>query len=228
MKTVGADWLDRAKRLPVGQKRRAYHDCKAGATKSNFEYGNEPEFLWAKCHRCGFSKRHDKTHVQYSPPVRRQVSTPTDLTPLIELVAKYPYQLRKVLEQQGLLPYLSQLKGSHEFGRLYLPDDSASYCGLDFSGDAYAFWHSPHGHNLAYTHGTHDLFVYGTAADYMHHLSEADGEGVMFLPNLNSETMQASVALLLAGHYDYIWLCNHPSAKRLKKELSIAGTVRVI
>ncbi|WP_411020348.1 hypothetical protein, partial [Salmonella sp. ZJHZ21_0177] len=77
-------------------------------------------------------------------------------------------------EREGLMPHISQLTASETYGRIYLPDDTASFCGLDFTGKQFIPWRSPHKHSLAVKvqpkrqgDEHHYMWVYSEAADYV-------------------------------------------------------------
>lgn len=217
------DFLDKAKSIPIGQERRAVHKrCSKGSAKPSLIIRNEPGCYSAKCYRCNGVGYVPKTHTAYTPAVRKQINPPTDVAPLVSLIAKHPHTLQAVLEREQLLPHLSLLTGSEQFGRVYFPDDSGSFCGLDFTGTAYAWWHSPYGHTLAYMRRDSDvLYIYNEAHEYLEGV-RMEQCSCLFLPAVSNDTLAAVTALVLAGQYKTI-LCWHPSHSRIRKELSVTG-----
>lgn len=232
IKSVGNDeWKERAAKLPSGSKRRAFHSCQTSFNKTSFEYGRNGTEVWCKCYRCGYSRREDLSHVVYRPTEFKQVKVPTDLTPVTESIAKHAQQMLGVLQAYNLLPYLSQLQASESYGRLYLPDDTGSYCGLDFTGKQFIPWRSPHKHNMAMKVSprgeaeTHRLWIYGDADAYLQQVR--DGGHCAFVPVADDATVQALLSVALACEYNAVVISHHPNAARLRKELSILGKVHL-
>lgn len=225
------DWPELAKRLPIGQKRRTFHSCQRNFNKTALEYGRGPDYVWAKCHRCGYSQKRDLTHAVYVPPAEVQVKVPTDVVPITEVIAKQPRLLLPVLERENLMPHLSLLTASPTYGRLYLPDDTGSYCGLDYTGRQFIPWRSPHKHSLAMkVYGPYDdnhtLSIYAEAADYL--TAVRGGGNCAFVPNVDDSTVQALVSVALAYGYQRVNIYHHPSAQRLRRELRIVGHVLIV
>ncbi|WXX18590.1 hypothetical protein ROV85_40 [Pantoea phage ROV85] len=233
MKSVSNDeWPELAKRLPVGQKRRTFHSCSRSFNKTNFEYGRAPDYIWCKCHRCGYSQKRDLTHAVYVPPAEIQVKVPTDIVPITEVIAKQPRLLLPVLERQNLMPHLSLLTASPSYGRLYLPDDTGSYCGLDYTGRQFIPWRSPHKHSLAMKVSprgdaeTNCLWIYGEVDEYLQQVR--DGGNCAFVPNVDDATLQALVSVTLAYGYNIVVISHHPSAQRIRRELRVVGRVQIV
>ncbi len=218
--TVSDDWLDYAKLLPTGQSRRANHDCRHGG-KLSLVYGNNSKGWWVRCYRCGFKDFRSKEHVVYAPPISAQVKTPTDLVPITQLITERPYLMRKALEQHGLLPHLTVLTASPAYGRIYLPDTSESYCGLDYTGTAYAWWHSPTGSTLALWDNPGPLQIFAEAGPYLEAVRA--GECAMFVPVVSEKSLVSAAALVLKHQFPHVIIRNHPSAARIRKELAVAG-----
>nr|UVX49273.1 MAG: hypothetical protein [Bacteriophage sp.] len=232
IKSVSNDeWPELAKRLPIGQKRRAFHACSRSFNKTNFEYGRDSEGVWCKCHRCGYSRHQPLNHAPFQLQEQVQVRVPDDVRPITEIITKHPRLLLPVLEREHLLPHLSVLSASEKYGRIYLPDDTASFCGLDFTGKQFIPWRSPHGHSLAMkVYGPYDdnhtLSVYGEAADYLE--AVRGGGNCAFVPNVDTATIQALVSVGLAYSYQRVNIYHHPSAQRLRREMRIIGNVLII
>lgn len=231
-RTVSNDeWPEMAASLPIGQKRRAFHACSRSFSKTNFEYGRTSEGVWCHCHRCGHADFQPLNHAPYIPPATEQVRVPTDIVPITEVIAKQPGLLLPVLEREHLLPHLSVLTASPTYGRIYLPDDTGSYCGLDYTGRQFIQWRSPHKHNLAMKvwgayDDSHCLWVYGEVADYLQQVR--DGGNCAFMPNVDDGTLQALVSVALAYGYNRVVICRHPSAVRIRKEMRVLGPVQII
>ncbi|MGG4739354.1 hypothetical protein ACLPAF_02515 [Proteus mirabilis] len=225
------EWPELAKRLPIGQKRRTFHSCSHSFSKTNFEYGRDGDGIWCKCHRCGYSKKYPLNHAPYVEPVKEQVKVPTDVVPLTEVIAKQPRLLLPALERNGLMPHISILKASPTYGRIYLPDDTGSFCGLDFTGRQFIPWRSPHKHSLAMkvwgaSDDGHCLWVYGEAGDYLQQVR--DGGNCAFVPNVDDPTLQALVSVALAYGYNRTVIHHHPSAQRIRREMRVLGPVQII
>lgn len=230
------DWPELARRLPIGQKRRAFHSCSRSFSKTNFEYGRTSEGVWCHCHRCGHSDFKPTNHAPYVPPAKEQVKVPTDVVPLTEVIAKQPGLLLPCLEKYGLLPHLSVLTASPTYGRIYLPDDSASFCGLDYTGRQFIPWRSPHNHSMAVTivpprpdlvvEQGNDIWVYGDAADYLEHVRQG-GSSAAFVADTNDTTVRALVSVVLAYRFEVISL-DHPKSDALRRELRVCGKVRTL
>lgn len=235
-KSVGNDeWPELARRLPIGQKRRTFHACSRSFNKTNFEYGRNSEGVWCKCHRCGHSDFKPLNHAPYVPPAKEQVKIPTDVVPLIEVIAKQPGLLLPALEKNELLPHLSVLSASPTYGRIYLPDNSASYCGLDYTGRQFIPWRSPHNHLMAVTVSNHDddefkgIWIYDSASAYLDHVRRGDrvDGNAAFVANADDATVRALVSVVLANRYEVISL-QHRQSDRLRRELRVCGRVRTI
>lgn len=228
-RTISNDeWKELATRLPIGQKRRGFHECQTSFNKTSFEYGRDGDAVWCKCYRCGYARRHDLTHVVYRPADTAQVKVPSDLVPITEVIAKHPRRMLPALEREQLLPYLRDLKASEVYGRIYLPDDSGSYCGLDFTGNQFIPWRSPLRHSMAVKHRDSDeLYIVAEAAEYMDAFRNFEvGTAVVF--SVDAATIAALVTHVVAGRYTRVIIQHHPSAERLRKELRTFCEVRII
>jgi hypothetical protein len=131
------------------------------------------------------------------------------------------------LEREQLLPYLSKLRASEVYGRIYLPDDSGSYCGLDFTGNQFIPWRSPLKHSMATKHNhSHVLEISATAAEYMEDLACGASAAVVF--GADAPTISALITHVVARQYTEVRINHHPSAERLRKELRTFCEVRII
>lgn len=226
------EWPDMAKRLPIGGKRRGFHQCQTKFNKTSFEYGRDKDGVWCKCYRCGYARHLDLEHAPYQVAEVVQAKVPDDVRPLVELIAKRPALLMPVLEREGLMPHISQLTASETYGRIYLPDDTASFCGLDFTGKQFIPWRSPHKHSLAVKvqpkrqgDEHHYMWVYSEAADYVEHIR--GGGSAAFVANVDDATIEALVSVVLAFGYTDVAI-RHPSAARLRRELSVCGRAYIV
>lgn len=201
-------WHEMAARLPIGQKRRGFHSCSQSFSKTNFEYGRSAEGVWCKCYRCGYSVSKPLSHARYTPPAAVQAAVPTDVIGLVGYIAKQPSAVLPVLKQEGLLPYLSRLRISPSYGRLYLPDESDSWCGLDFTGRQPVRWRSPYSHALAFHAGVpgNDLCIVREPTAYLDSFAGPAQTGAMCLLNDSASTIAAAVALASAMQYTRMWL----------------------
>lgn len=92
-----SEWLDLAKRVPVGQKRRVDHGC--GMTRS-MDVWNNPESYSAYCHRCQKSGRVRKElvgKIHTSEVIHRKYCNSKDLYTLQELAHKHPDWYRRMV-----------------------------------------------------------------------------------------------------------------------------------
>src|SRR5699024_8603718 len=74
------DWLDEAKRLPVGAVTRVQHK-RDGSRRPNLVIGHEPDKYWAYCHACKEGGVHTKEHVRWgerAPAESRRRDIPDD------------------------------------------------------------------------------------------------------------------------------------------------------
>ncbi|CBY88548.1 hypothetical protein [Pantoea phage LIMEzero] len=222
------EWKELATRLPIGQKRRGFHECQTSFNKTGFEYGRDSDAVWCKCYRCGYARRHDLNHVVYRPADTQQIKVPSDLVPITEVIAKHPRRMLPALEAEQLLPYLGDLMASETYGRIYMPDDSGSYCGLDFTGNQFIPWRSPLRHSMAIKHRDSDeLYIVAEACEYMDAFRNFEA-GTAFVFAVDASTVSALITHVVAGRYKRVIIQHHPSAQRLAKELRTFCEVKII
>lgn len=135
-----ADWLHKAKRLPVGMRVRVRHGLES---RDNLIVANEANRYWAYCQRCKAGAVHTKEHVRlqgaYAPPVPREVTVPTDLVRVIG--SEYEVPVGAFLASKGMMyPYLPEVLYSPSAKRVLVRDASGYYHGRDITGHSSAKW----------------------------------------------------------------------------------------
>lgn len=119
------EWLSEAKKLPIGGRRRVFHNEEPTAA---MVVGNDPDKWWAYCHRCHEGGAVDKDLVvlgvpEVQPPI---MPWPADAMPAASsrlYRSAYGLLLRKGIDIQTMLPELP-LYISERTQRLALPTAS--------------------------------------------------------------------------------------------------------
>lgn len=127
-----------AKSIPIGTVRKFRHTC---GSRESMAVGNEPTHWWAYCHRCRRSGKRDKQHVfdvVPKPPLPRYA--PKDLREL-RPEDVLDFGARRKQYDRWLVKYMTQLRYSPSFKRVYLPNSSNEGLGYDVTGKADAAWY---------------------------------------------------------------------------------------
>lgn len=93
-----SEWLDQAKKVPVGQKRRVYHG--AEPTKAMDVWNNEDSWS-CYCHRCHMGGKVYKQYLQRvdeSAPVFRKYLDKRGLITLDKLMQTEPYKYKRLIK----------------------------------------------------------------------------------------------------------------------------------
>lgn len=135
-------WLTTAKGLPCGQSEKIIH-VGCGQRPSLF-VKNDEDSWWCYCHRC-----RQKGHVAKSNPrVKQKLATktgwyPKEIIPLVDAIVSEPYNFREVFERNRITKYVTHLSYAKDTQRIYFPDESDSFLGLDATGQANARFYAP-------------------------------------------------------------------------------------
>ena len=114
MKLHHSEWLDQAKAVPVGQKRRVYHGAERTAAMDVY---NNPDSWTCYCHRChgtGYMRKQFIEKVQEDVPVLRRYLDRRQLVSLTELHEKHLERFKRLvvlLHTKGVsLPVIDALE----------------------------------------------------------------------------------------------------------------------
>lgn len=166
-------WLDAAKGLLRGADDKIVH--KGCGDRPSLYIKNDEDRWWAYCHRC-----RDKGFVMRSNQrIKQKVAEKTGwypemLVPFIDAVNEDAYKFRVMFQRLGYLTkYASLLKFSPDTQRVYLPDASDSYLGIDATGQANARFYSPTKRNMAtFDVGTtKPLIISASVEEYLEYVS---------------------------------------------------------
>lgn len=135
-------WLATAKGLPHGGSEKIIH-VGCGSRPSLF-VKNDDDAWWCYCHRCRKGGNVDKSN----PRVKQKLAPktgwyPKEIIPLVDAVVSEPYNFREVFERNRITQYVTSLTYAKDTMRIYFPDDSASFLGLDVTGKANARFYAP-------------------------------------------------------------------------------------
>ena len=200
-------WLVQAQGLLPGADDKIMH--KGCGDRPSLFIKNDDDKYWAYCHRCRGTGFKDKQ----VPRIKQKVSAktgwmPEKLEPLILAIVEQPYNFRDLLERFGLAHYVTLLRFSPDTKRVYFPDESESYLGLDATFKANARFYSPVKRNLCYyfKSGPGVLVVTGRLADYL----DAVYRGCDAILVMNVAAEKAALAALIerADQYSAVNLRN--------------------
>lgn len=199
-------WLAKAKALPVGSTDKIKH-AGCGDRPSLF-IKNDDDTWWCYCHRCRTPGQVEKSNPRVKQKLAEKTGwLPDKIIPLMEAVVSEPYNFRDIFERFNIAPYVSDLHFSPDTKRIYFPDDSHSYLGLDATGLANARFYSPHKRALAYhrLNSPGPVLVTGELAAYL--AAVRDGVGAALVMNYAGEKAalaalsQIPAAQLIIGKY---------------------------
>lgn len=134
-----SEWLDRAKRLPVGMRMRVQH---RNERRHNLTIGNERDRWWAYCQACKDGGRIEKEHVLLGPALADMPEPsrdpPTDRVRVVG--SDYEAAVGRFLASKGMMfPYLPELWVSPSERRVML-FDGAHWHGRDITERSHAKW----------------------------------------------------------------------------------------
>lgn len=187
-------WLHAAKAVPVGGSDKIQH--KGCGDRPSLFVRNDEDKYWCYCHRCRDTGHVSKTN----PRVRVKVPSktgwyPKQIVPLVEELVKDPYKFRDSLSYNHLHPYTSLLTYGVDTGRIYFPDESGSYLGLDVTGKANARWYSPTGSYLLASLKGGNLLVNKSLVDYLERVKS--GASAVYL---HKDSASDKAKSLILGH----------------------------
>lgn len=207
-------WLAQAQGLLPGADDKIIH--KGCGDRPSMFIKNDSDKYWAYCHRCRGTGFKDKQ----VPRIKQKVSAktgwmPEEMTPLILAIVEQPYNFRDLLERFGLAPFVTLLKFSPDTKRVYFPDESQSYLGLDATFKANARFYSPVKRNLAYwlKAGSGPLLITGSLAGYL--ASIYRGIDAVLVMNPAAEKAALAALIPVIDRYSRVnLLCVRPEFKR--------------
>ena len=198
-------WLAQAQALLPGADDKIIH--KGCGDRPSLFIKNDADRYWCFCHRC----RSDGFKSKEVPRIKQKLATktgwkPDTMQPIVQAVVEQPYNFRELFQRFELAPFVSLLKFSPETKRVYFPDESASYLGLDATFLANARFYSPVRRNLA-VHiqgGSRYLYVTSSLATYL----EAVHTGASAILSMNKEADKMAVSLVAtyAEQYERVFL----------------------
>lgn len=198
-------WLNKAMSLMPGASDKIVH-VGCGDRPSMF-IKNDDDRYWVYCHRC----RGDGFHLKHNPRIKQKLSSktgwiPDKLIPIVQAVIDEPYNFRELFARFEIAPFVSFLQYSKDTKRVYFPDESASYLGLDATFLANARFYSPVRRNLA-VHiqgGSRYLYVTSNLATYL----EAVHTGASAILSMNKEADKMAVSLVAtyADQYERVFM----------------------
>ena len=190
-------WLAQAQALLPGADDKIMH--KGCGDRPSLFIKNDDDRYWAWCHRC----RRPGLKLKQVPRIKQKLATktcwmPETMQPIVQAIVEQPYNFRDLFKRFDLAAYITLLKFSPETKRVYFPDDSGSYLGLDATFLANARFYSPVQRNLAIriqrSAGT--LLITGSLAGYLAQV--ASGGDAILVMN------RAAEKAALAGLVNYM------------------------
>ncbi|CCI88854.2 DNA primase [Yersinia phage phi80-18] len=187
-------WLPQAKGLLHGDDTKIIH--KGCGTRASLFIKNDADRWWCFCHRCrgqGYELK-----VQQRIKMKLDSKTgwmPEKLIPITEAIISEPYNFRELFSRYELAQYVTLLQYSTDTKRVYLPDESGSYLGLDCTMQANARFYSPFKRNLAVFHSDtgSDLYITGSVTDYLASV-HTDKSAILIMNRLAEKAALAVVA----------------------------------
>lgn len=186
-------WLSAAKMLPIGSTDKIIH--KGCGDRPSLFIKNDEDTWWCYCHRCRQPGQVEKSNPRVKQKLAEKTGwMPDKIIPLMEAVVSEPYNFRDIFERFNIAPFVGSLRFSPDTKRIYFPDQSDSFLGLDATGKANARFYSPHKRALATNRVTTSrvVFVTGELAAYLAEVR--NGVGAILVMNRAGE--QAALAAL--------------------------------
>ena len=198
-------WLPQAQALLPGACDKIVH--KGCGDRPSLFIKNDDDRYWCFCHRC----RRDGVKSKEVPRIKQRLATatgwmPQTMQPIVQAVIEQPYNFRELFERFELAQYVSLLKFSPETKRVYFPDDSDSYLGLDATFLANARFYSPVRRNLAVRLQDTAGYLYVTGS--LSHYLEAVSVGASAILTMNKEADKHAVSIVstYATAYDKVYM----------------------
>lgn len=186
-------WLPQAMGLLPNADDKIIH--KGCGDRPSLFIKNDPDKYWCWCHRCHSGGWYDKE----VPRIKQKMSIktgwmPEEMIPVIQAVVEQPYNFRDLFDRFNLAPYVTLLQFSPDTKRIYFPDESKSYLGLDATFKANARFYSPLGRNLCVSSKGNDgrLLVTSNLVGYL----ESVRTGTSSILVMNSGGERSALALL--------------------------------
>ncbi|QYW05804.1 putative DNA primase [Vibrio phage vB_VpaP_G1] len=159
-------WLPYAQLLAAGESDKVPH-VGCGDRPSLFVI-NDADSYWAYCHRCRCSGRVDKQYQRIKMKAPDKTGWyPKEIIPFMKAVVDNPRQYTDMLKRTGLATYVTLLRYSADTMRVYFPDDSGNYLGLDVTGQATARWYAPTKRAVMYVNGDSTVVVTQSILTYL-------------------------------------------------------------
>ncbi|QOC54303.1 putative DNA primase [Aeromonas phage Atoyac13] len=212
-------WLPMARLLGMGEDDKIIH---AGCgDRPSLYIKHDEDGLWAYCHRCRASGNYSKTFQRIKTKAPEKTGWyPKSRMPFINAVIDNPAQFADVLKRNRLAPFISLLTYSPDTMRVYLPDSSENFLGLDVTGSATARWYSPTKTALACSPGSMPVRVCRLLEDYL----TAIRSGHAALITFNTNGQRAAVAWLAQINADSALADRKLSPQFLKEVKAICST----
>ena len=165
-----------AQGIPIGTSTKVVHKGCPRTKREALYVSNEADAYWCYCHGCGDTGHYQKTMQRIKVKAPKKTGwVPDDLISLLDVDTSKLQSIR-FLEIDWVASFFTLLKYSPSTQRLYLPDYSYSYLGMDTTGAANARWYSPKYKKLAIA-GTHrnNIVVTSSVYEYLEALSNKQG-----------------------------------------------------
>lgn len=169
-------FVDVAKGIPIGTSTKIVHKGCPRTRREALYVANEADAYWCYCHGCGDTGHYQKTlqRIKVKPP-EKTGWVPDDLIYIGDIDSLELISLR-FLKIDWVGKYFTLLKYSDKTKRIYLPDESNSYLGMDTTGAANARWYSPKYRKLAMsTLGKDRIVVTAFVAEYLNAVATRRG-----------------------------------------------------
>lgn len=175
-----------AQSIPIGTSTKVVHKGCPRTKRPALYVSNEADAYWCYCHGCGETGHYQKTHqrIKVKPP-KKTGWVPDDLRYFGDTcVTEFPSL--EFLKIDWVAHYATYLKYSGKTKRIYLPDESKSYLGMDISGAANARWYSPKYRKLAMSiYGSTMITVTAFVDEYL--LALSNDRGAILCMDKNAE-----------------------------------------
>lgn len=198
-------WLPQAMGLLPGADDKIIH--KGCGDRPSLFIKNDADRYWCYCHRC----RRDGHKSKEIPRIKQKLATktgwkPETLQPIVQAVVEQPYNFRELFNRFDLAPFVSLLKFSPETKRVYFPDESASFLGLDATFLANARFYSPLQRNLAVTiqNTGGSLFITSSLSSYLEAIH--NGASGILTMNRAADIATSALAAQYAERFDNVFM----------------------
>lgn len=198
-------WLPQAQGLLPGADDKIIH--RGCGDRPSLFIKNDADKYWCYCHRCRRGGFHVKGHQQIKQKLATKTGwKPEKLIPIVQAVINEPYNFRELFQRFELAPFVSLLRFSPDTKRVYFPDESESFLGLDATFLANARFYSPVRRNLAVSlqGGARNLYVTGSVAAYLEAVHT--GASAILTMNREADTVAASLVATYSDQYESVIL----------------------